>query len=55
MGFTGETGGDLKALSDYLVNIPSIDTPRIQECHLLLGHIICQMVEEIYFSNPSKT
>lgn len=50
MGFTGETGGNLKQFSDYLINIPSTDTPRIQECHLLLGHIICQLVEEKYFS-----
>ncbi|MEL6970604.1 MAG: SIS domain-containing protein [Bacteroidota bacterium] len=45
VGFTGESGGKLKALSDYLLAIPSTDTPRIQECHMLIGHIICELVE----------
>ncbi len=49
VGFTGETGGKMKSLSDYLINIPSTDTPRIQESHIMLGHIICQLVEEHYF------
>jgi len=49
IAFTGETGGIMKTLSDYLINVPSKDTPRIQESHILLGHIICQMVEEQYF------
>ena len=48
-GFTGETGGLMQPLSDYLLNVPSTDTPRIQECHIMLGHIICQLVEEQYF------
>lgn len=52
IGLTGETGGTMKELSDYLVNIPSKDTPRIQESHMLLGHIICQLVEEKYFVEP---
>lgn len=50
VGFTGATGGKMKELSDYLVNVPSTDTPRIQESHILLGHIICQLVEEQYFN-----
>jgi D-sedoheptulose 7-phosphate isomerase len=50
VGFTGESGGRMKPLSDYLVNIPSTDTPRIQECHMLVGHIICQLVEEKLFA-----
>jgi D-sedoheptulose 7-phosphate isomerase len=49
VGLTGEGGGKLKSLCDYLINVPSSDTPRIQECHILVGHIICQMVEENYF------
>lgn len=49
VGFTGESGGKMKTLSDYLINVPSKDTPRIQESHILLGHIICQLVEEEYF------
>jgi D-sedoheptulose 7-phosphate isomerase len=50
IGFTGSTGGQMKERSDYLINVPSTDTPRIQECHILVGHIICQLVEESYFS-----
>jgi D-sedoheptulose 7-phosphate isomerase len=50
IGFTGATGGKMKSLSDYLLNVPSTDTPRIQESHILLGHIICQLVEEKYFN-----
>lgn len=45
MGFTGETGGEMKSLSDILINIPSKDTPRIQESHITIGHIICELVE----------
>jgi D-sedoheptulose 7-phosphate isomerase len=45
VGFTGETGGKMKDVCKYLVNIPSKDTPRIQECHMLLGHTICEIVE----------
>ena len=51
VGFTGATGGKMKELSDHLINVPSTDTPRIQESHILLGHIICQLVEAKYFSN----
>jgi len=49
VGFTGKTGGKMKPLSDYLINVPSADTPRIQESHIMAGHIICQLVEEQYF------
>lgn len=49
VSFTGETGGALKPLSNYCINVPSSDTPRIQETHILIGHIICQLVEEKYF------
>jgi len=49
IGFTGKTGGKLAALSDVLFNVPSTDTPRIQESHIMIGHIICQLVEEKYF------
>jgi D-sedoheptulose 7-phosphate isomerase len=51
IGFTGLSGGTLKSLSDYLINVPSNDTPRIQESHILIGHIICQLVEEQYFGS----
>lgn len=52
VGFTGKTGGDMKNLCKYLINIPSADTPRIQECHMLLGHTICELVESTLF--PKK-
>lgn len=50
VGFTGMTGGAMKSISDHLINIPSADTPRIQESHITIGHIVCQLVEEKYFS-----
>jgi D-sedoheptulose 7-phosphate isomerase len=50
VGFTGLSGGTMKTVSDYLFNIPSTDTPRIQESHIMIGHIICQLVEENYFA-----
>lgn len=49
VGFTGLSGGAMKSLSDYLINVPSTDTPRIQESHIMIGHIICQLVEERVF------
>lgn len=45
IGFTGQKGGQMKDLGDYLINIPSNTTPRIQEAHILVGHIICELVE----------
>jgi len=51
IGFTGESGGKIKQVSDYLFNVPSNDTPRIQESHIMIGHIICQLVEEKLFQN----
>ena len=45
IGFTGEKGGLMKDLGDYLINVPSNTTPRIQESHILVGHIICELVE----------
>lgn len=53
IGFTGDAGGEMKELSDFWIGIPSSDTPRIQEAHITLGHIICQLVEESFFQlNP---
>lgn len=49
IGFTGESGGKMKDLCDYLIRIPSNDTPRIQECHMLLGHTICELTESTLF------
>ncbi len=52
IGLTGESGGKMKELCDYLLNVPSQDTPRIQEIHILMGHIICEHVEANIF--PKK-
>jgi len=49
VGFTGEGGGKMKEHCKYLVAIPSKDTPRIQECHMLFGHSICEVVETSLF------
>lgn len=49
VAFTGETGGKLKEMCNYLINVPSKDTPRIQESHITIGHIICELVEERLF------
>ncbi len=46
VAFTGATGGKMKDDCDYLFNVPSNDTPRIQESHILIGHILCELVEE---------
>lgn len=45
IGFTGLSGGKMKSLVDILLNVPSTDTPRIQESHITIGHIICEIVE----------
>jgi D-sedoheptulose 7-phosphate isomerase len=52
IGFTGEKGGKMKNLSDFLLNVPSGDTPRIQESHIMLGHIICELSEAKLFPQP---
>ena len=49
IGLTGEYGGKMKNLCKYLIKVPSTDTPRIQEAHILIGHIICELVEKEIF------
>ena len=49
IGLTGNNKGKMNDYCDFLIEIPSIDTPRIQESHILIGHIICQLVEEKMF------
>jgi D-sedoheptulose 7-phosphate isomerase len=49
VGMTGLTGGKMKEFSDVLINIPSEDTPRIQESHILAGHIFCELIESEIF------
>ena len=51
IGFTGKNGGDMNNICDILIKIPSDDTARIQEGHILIGHIICQLIEEEMFPN----
>lgn len=50
ISLTGQGGGKMKELSDICIEVPSNETPRIQECHILIGHIICCIVEENLFS-----
>ncbi|MCK4442308.1 MAG: phosphoheptose isomerase, partial [Sulfurovaceae bacterium] len=49
VGFTGQNGGQMKELCDYCICVPSNETPRIQESHILIGHIICAVIEEEIF------
>jgi D-sedoheptulose 7-phosphate isomerase len=49
VGFTGETGGKMNDRTEVLFRVPSRDTPRIQETHLLLGHILCELVDRDLF------
>jgi D-sedoheptulose 7-phosphate isomerase len=46
IGLTGKTGGKMAALCDIVIKAPSTQTPHIQECHITLGHIICQIIED---------
>jgi D-sedoheptulose 7-phosphate isomerase len=50
VGLTGEGATKMQSLCDHCIMVPSISTPRIQESHILVGHIICGMVEEVLFS-----
>jgi D-sedoheptulose 7-phosphate isomerase len=49
VGLTGENGGKMNGLCKYIIKVPSTDTPRIQESHILIGHILCEMVENELF------
>ena len=49
IGFTGDKVGEMDQLCDIMIKVPSSDTPRIQESHILIGHIICQLIEENLF------
>jgi D-sedoheptulose 7-phosphate isomerase len=51
IAMTGATGGKMKPIVDLLLNVPSTDTPRIQESHIMLGHIFCEIIEEKLFGN----
>jgi len=49
IGLTGESGGKIKEFCDYCICVPSKETPRIQEAHILVGHILCSVIEEAFF------
>ena len=51
IGLAGKTGGKMVGEIDHLIRIPSSDTPRIQEAHITVGHIICEIVEATLFAN----
>jgi D-sedoheptulose 7-phosphate isomerase len=55
ISLTGQSGGKMKDSCDFLFNVQSTDTPRIQESHIMIGHILCELVEERLFGSPSKT
>jgi len=54
IAFTGTGGGKMREQADVLLNVPSNDTPRIQESHILLGHLLCELIESRMFPNPNK-
>ena len=54
VAMTGDTGGKMKAFAHILLNVPSTDTPRIQEAHILMGHIFCEIVEKNLFGQPDN-
>ena len=51
IGFTGNKIGDMDSICDVIIKAPTNDTPRVQEIHILIGHIICEMIEEKMFPN----
>jgi D-sedoheptulose 7-phosphate isomerase len=53
IGFMGNHGGPIHELCDLCLDVPSSDTPKIQEGHLVLGHILCGLIEDAIFINPS--
>jgi len=54
VGLTGQGGGKMVDHCDHLIKVPSKDTPRIQECHMLIGHSICEVVEQTLFPREAN-
>lgn len=52
VGMTGESGGKMTDLCDFILNVPSTDTPRVQEAHIMMGHILCELTEARLFTAP---
>jgi D-sedoheptulose 7-phosphate isomerase len=53
IGLTGSRGGPMVGLCDHLLQVPSAETPKIQEGHLIVGHILCGLVERALFGSPA--
>ncbi|MBN9542529.1 MAG: D-sedoheptulose 7-phosphate isomerase [Alphaproteobacteria bacterium] len=53
IGLTGATGGAIANMCDYIIKIPSPDTAKVQECHIMIGHIICMIVENFYLAKEN--
>jgi len=53
IGLTGASGGKMRDLVETLIAVPSAETPRIQECHILVGHALCDAVEEVMAGSPA--
>lgn len=51
IGLTGQTGGEMDGLCDICLKVPSTETPRIQESHIMIGHILCCLVEDSLFGH----
>ena len=49
IGFTGDNSNEMLNISDIIISVPSSETPRVQESHILIGHIICELIEEEMF------
>ena len=54
VAFTGQTGGKMKEVADILIAVPSDVTPHIQECHIMIGHVICYAVEKRLFAQNEQ-
>jgi len=54
VGLTGQSGGKMQSLCDYCIQVPSMTTPRIQESHIMVGHVICDLVEEALFGEDNR-
>jgi D-sedoheptulose 7-phosphate isomerase len=54
IGLTGQNGGEMQSHCDYCIQVPSMSTPRIQESHIMLAHIICDLVEETLFGGQDN-
>ena len=54
IGLTGANGGLMRKLVDVLIAVPSNETPRVQECHILVGHALCDAVEQAIAEAPAS-